>query len=384
MRLSFAARLHPTLSLNRLLFEKALHHFATLRSPSPAESVARILQSEFGSPDGSSPALTTCKQKAPERGADSVSTDSCRPQSEHQQQHDSPQCETDSPVLDPKHGQYSPYFQTRECKQNDPRDMDRAFNHGNADSHSSGLVSPPSPRDGSDTACICENANSGRCAHDSHPSKALKQPAFCIKTSQDIIKLLIERVNAQSWIALNKDIEEHSIEIRPKEVAWVLKVLKDPNRARDLFIWAVQRPGYAHDATCYAIMIDLLGDNPDHVFLNNLLAEIEKKHIQLNVSTISRLIGIFASGDEIDRAEHYFLKLQNLGLQPNAFTYKCMLQAFAKAGKCKKAFDMYRAMQREGQPIDLITFNMLLDGLSRNGQVVLAQSEYFMCWYLPT
>ncbi|KAI5076155.1 hypothetical protein GOP47_0008220 [Adiantum capillus-veneris] len=373
---SIAASTHSKLYLSRLLTEDAHRCFSTLNSLSPGQCVAHILHNEFGAADGSSPSSASCKQEASKTAAGSANVGGGKPQFNHLQQHDDPQLETQTPhppVLGPKHCQDSPHLQTRECQHEEHNDHcapGLALRHRNDSSHLIRRISPfdPSSRDERDSKCIFKNANSERHALDDDSVKAPKQPPSCTKTSQDIMKLLIDRVNTQSWIALNKDIDEFNIEINPKEVAWVLKVLKDPNRARELFIWAAQRPGYAHDATCYAVMINSLGDILDHVFLNNLLQQMEKKNIQLNVSIINRLIGIFVSRDEIDRAEHYFLKLQDLRLQPNAFTYKCMLQAFAKGGQCKKALDTYRKMQKEDQPIDLVTYNILLDGLSRNGQ----------------
>lgn len=369
------------LLLSRLLSKDVQAHsniagscrFYFSSSLTPAESVAHILQSEFGSVDdglsSSSSSPKMYKQKTSNTPAGSVNKGCRGPHFNHDEQHDNPQL-AHQQILEFKQGRDNPYLYTPHCKPQGPGNLHAEniiVKHGTADSHSIGHVSlpfhDPSAENEDGNKGTLGNTNSETCAQ-----PIPTPPGPCIKTSQDIIKLLVDRVNTQSWLALNKDIQDFNIEIKPKEVAWVLKVLKNPSRAKELFVWAAQRPGYAHDATCYAVMIESFGDSSDLMFLDDLLSEMEKNSIRLSISTVNRLIGTYAAGDEIDKAEQYFLKLQNLGMQPTAFTYKCMLQAFAKAGKCEKAMDMYTKMQKEGQPIDILCYNMLLDGLSRNGQ----------------
>ena len=204
------------------------------------------------------------------------------------------------------------------------------------------------------------------------------------KSSQEIIKILMDRVHTKSWIELGRDIDKYGIELTPKEVAWVLKVQKSASRAWSLFNWASRQPSYTHDSSCFAIMIEILSRDANYSLLENLLLEMERVQIPYTVSTINRLIGVYSSGDNIKKAEKYYDKLEKLGIKPNAYTYKCMVQAFAKAGKCEKAMEIYELAQKRNQPLDIIAYNMLLDGLSRNGQVLphLASSSIYFVLFI--
>ncbi|KAH7431717.1 hypothetical protein KP509_08G062900 [Ceratopteris richardii] len=406
------------LYLSRLSHTKSYASTRTLRalstssSSSPGQAVAHILEIEFGSNVHSHYTPLLCSENRDERvsqsGISSLQEGIPASSVKHEQtlhkvnHHEGkllqrPRIERLGPKYENSHSSRAQYENENlfdGYPQQDSREADKK--HGEAlEPHCQGCENPGSknstanPGDpvrfkgpllhtsSSENPCSTrESCGASYSVCYKQYSPGFKESSFWPKTSDEVIKLLIDRVCTSRWTALNKDIHHFKIKITSKEVACVLNVLKDPLKARELFTWAAQRPDYVHDATCYAIMIDSLGGSIDHCFLDDLLAEMGKKNIEMSISTIDKLIGIYTASSNIEKAEQYFLKAQQLGMEVTPFTYKCMLQAFTKAGKCNKALELYRIMQKERQPMDALCYNILLDGLSKNGQGELVPSIF--------
>ncbi|KAF3776699.1 Pentatricopeptide repeat-containing protein [Nymphaea thermarum] len=71
----------------------------------------------------------------------------------------------------------------------------------------------------------------------------------------------------------------------------------------------------------------------------------------------------------IEKAEYYFLQLQEEGLQPETRIYTEMLAAYMLVDKVDKAMDMYRMMKEAGCRPNELTFTILLRNLQRLGKV---------------
>ncbi|XP_031487145.1 uncharacterized protein LOC116255456 isoform X2 [Nymphaea colorata] len=71
----------------------------------------------------------------------------------------------------------------------------------------------------------------------------------------------------------------------------------------------------------------------------------------------------------IEKAEYYFLQLQEEGLQPETRIYTEMLAAYMLVDKVDKAMDMYRMMKEAGCRPNELTFTILVRNLQRLGEV---------------
>lgn len=71
----------------------------------------------------------------------------------------------------------------------------------------------------------------------------------------------------------------------------------------------------------------------------------------------------------IEKAEHYFLQLQEEGLQPETRIYTEMLAAYMLVDKVDKAMNMYRMMKDSGCEPNELTYTILLKNLQRLGEV---------------
>ncbi|MCO5572646.1 hypothetical protein L7F22_026404 [Adiantum nelumboides] len=190
-----------------------------------------------------------------------------------------------------------------------------------------------------------------------------------MRSSYGVYRLLLEICNIRSWMDRDTEMKKFLLVLRPTQVAWVLKVQKESTKAWDFFNWAARRPGYAHDQHCYAVMIDLLGKSSEYLFLESLLAEMDRQCVPHNAITLNRLIDIFTVKGDAEKAELYFDKLIALERQPNSYIIKCMMEVFATAGKCQKALELFQVMLERRHFIGIKSYNNLLESLSRNGMV---------------
>lgn len=82
-----------------------------------------------------------------------------------------------------------------------------------------------------------------------------------------------------------------------------------------------------------------------------------------SISTVNILIGFFR---DLDRCIGLVKKWD---LTLNAYTYKCLLQAYLRSHDSSKAFDVYLDMLRRGYHLDIFGYNMLLDALAKDQKV---------------
>ena len=203
-------------------------------------------------------------------------------------------------------------------------------------------------------------------------------------SSYGIIRLLMSRVSAKNWIELDRDMRNYRIVLRPSEVAWVLKVEKNPHKAWDFFNWASRRPGYRHDSTCFLIMMESLGKCSAFTLIEDLLSEMERLGIPYDSLMLNRLIEIYSSCTDLNKVRSYFQKLRELHEEPSCETYKFMLLSFAKTGDFEKALEMYGLIHKRHEILDVSVYNALFDALiTRSDKVNIEYFHFlFLTWML--
>lgn len=53
----------------------------------------------------------------------------------------------------------------------------------------------------------------------------------------------------------------------------------------------------------------------------------------------------------------------------NAYTYKCLVQAYLRSRDSGKAFWVYAEMKKKGYKLDVFAYNMLLNALAKDEKV---------------
>ncbi|XLU52938.1 hypothetical protein S245_047586 [Arachis hypogaea] len=97
----------------------------------------------------------------------------------------------------------------------------------------------------------------------------------------------------------------------------------------------------------------------------DLLRDMDRLGIRGSISTVNILIGFFGTGQDLEMCVGLVKKWD---LRLNAYTYKCLLQAYLRSRDSSKGFDVYLEMQRRGYKLDIFGYNMLLDALAKDGK----------------
>lgn len=92
---------------------------------------------------------------------------------------------------------------------------------------------------------------------------------------------------------------------------------------------------------------------------------MEKSGIRGNISTVNILIGFFGNTEDLGTCMRLVKKWE---LNMNAYTYKCLVQAYLRSFDSGKAFSVYGEMKRKGYKLDIFGYNMLLNALAKDGK----------------
>ncbi|GLT55868.1 hypothetical protein SLA2020_289540 [Shorea laevis] len=154
------------------------------------------------------------------------------------------------------------------------------------------------------------------------------------------------------------------------EVSLILKSLNSPTLAFKFFrLCPTIFPNFCHDAFTYSRLLLILSRSllPDRSHLvHSVLAEMKSSNIRGTISTVNILIGFFGATEDLDMCIEL---VQKWDLKMNAYTYKCLLQAFLRSHDSGKAFSVYLEMRRKGYKLDIFAYNMLLDALAKDEKV---------------
>ncbi|PKA50080.1 Pentatricopeptide repeat-containing protein [Apostasia shenzhenica] len=154
--------------------------------------------------------------------------------------------------------------------------------------------------------------------------------------------------------------------LTPAEVSEILKALRCPRKALWFFRFVKTLPGFRHDCCTYNRMLVILARcDSEQELIRRIVEEMEKEGVKGNISTVNILIGAVGLKD-IDRC----LELaREWGFPFNAYTYKCLLQAYLRSREVDRAFRVYEEVRRRGCKLDIFAYNLLLDALAKADKV---------------
>ncbi|KAK2394617.1 pentatricopeptide repeat-containing protein, mitochondrial [Trifolium repens] len=162
-------------------------------------------------------------------------------------------------------------------------------------------------------------------------------------------------------------LQSLSISLTPLEASEILKSLKNPTLAFKFFHFCPSlNPNFRHDSFTYNRLFLILSLSSSPLRFEqaeSLLDDMERRGVRGSISTVNILIGFFG---DLDRCVGLVKKWE---LRLNAYTYKCLLQAYLRLRDSNKAFDVYLDMLRRGYHLDIFGYNMLLDALAKDEKV---------------
>jgi pentatricopeptide repeat protein len=112
----------------------------------------------------------------------------------------------------------------------------------------------------------------------------------------------------------------------------------------------------------------------------------------LDVQSLSALVGIFARHGRVDAAEWWLQKMQDTGKVPDATTFASVIFAASKAGELAQALRTFEAMRAHGVGTNIATYSTLALAFAKKGDVEQVENlrllldvdqipvnEYFIC-----
>jgi pentatricopeptide repeat protein len=120
-------------------------------------------------------------------------------------------------------------------------------------------------------------------------------------------------------------------------------------------------------AVTYGTLIKAFGQAERIGRCHEVWADLRRSGIQPTIVTFGCYIDACVRNGEIDTAEMIFESMASEphGVRPNAVVYTSLIRGFAQAKQPRKALELYRRMQLEGIEATSVTFNSVLDVVSR-------------------
>ncbi|KAK7303580.1 hypothetical protein RJT34_14490 [Clitoria ternatea] len=169
---------------------------------------------------------------------------------------------------------------------------------------------------------------------------------------------------------LSDYLQSLSLTLTPLEASEILKALKNPSLSLRFFHFCPSlSPNFRHESFTYNRLFLILSKstNPSRFDqARSLLDHMLRHGVRGSISTVNILVGFFGNGDDLERCIG-LVKKWDLSL--NAYTYKCLLQAYLRSRDSSNAFRVYLDMLRRGYNLDIFGYNMLLDALAKDQKV---------------
>lgn len=162
-----------------------------------------------------------------------------------------------------------------------------------------------------------------------------------------------------------------SLSLTTDEASEILKSLNCPRLAVEFFQFVPSVCPTSHsDPFLYNRIISILSNSnlPDRFDrVRSILDLMAKSNVRGNISAVNILIGFFGNTEDLQMCLRLVKKWE---LKMNAYTYKCLLQAYLRSRDSSKAFDLYCEIKRGGKhKLDIFASNMLLDALAKDEKV---------------
>lgn len=177
-------------------------------------------------------------------------------------------------------------------------------------------------------------------------------------------------IRQRKWDAeTGKQLERLKFKLTPALVCEVVTKQKDLNLARAFFGWAGQQEGYTHSIGTYTLMIKRLAGSQESESVNRLLYSMWKDGHTITSHLITSLLRTYSRGSNISGALELFNQMQTFGCTPSINMTNLVLELLLKSGFNHSALIVFSKLR---VPPDAQTFRILVHGFFRTGKLSLA------------
>ncbi|KAJ0097915.1 hypothetical protein Patl1_28849 [Pistacia atlantica] len=159
-------------------------------------------------------------------------------------------------------------------------------------------------------------------------------------------------------------------------VCKVLRHFKSPETAWDFFCWVAYQPGYTHDVYAVERMMAILASRGHVELVDRLISKIRREGIRLHFSTIRLIIDFYGVSKKADAAlkgdiktvQKLFTMVRQSGVEPDAYMYKVLIQAYCKCERAALAYRVFEDLSNSNLTPDAATKELLVKSLWKEGK----------------
>ncbi|KAM7508748.1 hypothetical protein LguiA_019201 [Lonicera macranthoides] len=240
-----------------------------------------------------------------------------------------------------------------------------------------------------------------------YPHKTLTKPSLpSLQPSNDaelLSQILLQHHNP--FHSMESSLQFNGIRVSPPLVHQTLIRLKNVSKiAFAFFSWAKEQADYRHDSAAYDLMVDILGKVRQFDVAWQLIIEMDQENVKPTKNTFLALIRRLISagftrqairalddmecfvGKEVEGNEFCYLldtlckygyvkvateifNKQRWRFEPDAKMYTVLIYGWCKVNRAKMAERFFREMVDRGIEQNVITYNVLLNGICRRSSL---------------
>ncbi|XP_022737611.1 putative pentatricopeptide repeat-containing protein At5g43820 isoform X2 [Durio zibethinus] len=134
------------------------------------------------------------------------------------------------------------------------------------------------------------------------------------------------------------------------------------------FNWAIKQPGISRDIHTYYIIIKALGRRKFFKFMIEILHDMVKEDLQLDLETLSIVMDSFVRVRQVHKALETFGNLEELGLKRDTESLNVLLQCLCRRAHVGAANSLFNAVGGKIK-FTCVTYNIMMSGWSKLGRV---------------
>ncbi|KZV31610.1 pentatricopeptide repeat-containing protein mitochondrial [Dorcoceras hygrometricum] len=139
------------------------------------------------------------------------------------------------------------------------------------------------------------------------------------------------------------------------------------------FRWSASQNGIAHSPELYNLMVDNLGKMKKFDLMWELVEEMKSLGPYVTLDTMSKVIRRLAKAGKYEDAVEAFRKMELFGVERDLMSMNLLMDALVKEGSVEYAEALFSEF-RELIPPNLQTYNVLIHGWCKSGQIAKAKN----------
>ncbi len=192
-------------------------------------------------------------------------------------------------------------------------------------------------------------------------------------------KVIVGKVCNILWKGKWSDATEKSLQdlktyFSPGVVYEILRCQRDIDVSWSFFMFVSEQCLYKHNSRTYAKMLSLLGDSKRYSRVQTLLDMMQQDGCGMDTQLYNTLISVYGQANMAEKAVATLELFKRGGGKPTTYTYTSMIHLFVKTGNIRKAMEMYSEMVEAHLLPNHTSFNILIDGLAKSGEVSASNS----------